>query len=224
MQFAKISSQKCVLHLSNVFNVNIALKGQFIFLISALPNLVSLKITWFFSHLKFKFSFHNISLTLCREIDYIFHSLKQNFLLCSTNIAWCVVFFFLSHCLAGESSHHNMTAHTFQHSEKLLHYQSEMKFALLFPTLLQFFSKRPTRTRYNFSGETVARFPGGAVFDCQYCCKCYVVVTSSQCFKGSDLACTEQPPPSPLTCVLTLHFYQDKPQDTRGHEDVDIVL
>ena len=100
------------------FNVNIALKGQFIFLISALPNLVSLKITWFFSHLKFKFSFHNISLTLCREIDYIFHSLKQNFLLCSTNIAWCVVFFFLSHCLAGESSHHNMTAHTFQNSEK----------------------------------------------------------------------------------------------------------
>ena len=117
MQFAKISSQKCVLHLSNVFNVNIALKGQFIFLISALPNLVSLKITWFFSHLKFKFSFHNISLTLCRKINYISNFWKQNFLLCSSNNVWRDVFLFFSHCLAGESSHHNM-AHTFQNSEK----------------------------------------------------------------------------------------------------------
>ena len=118
------------MHLSNVF---IALKGQFIFLLSALPSLVSdsLKITWFLSHLKFKFSFHNISITLCSKIDYSLKSLKCNFLLCSSN-AWCGLFLFLSHCLAGESSHHNMTAPPSNSLKNVPHYQSEMSVTLFF--------------------------------------------------------------------------------------------
>ena len=110
-------SKNVFLHLSNVFNVNISLKGQFIFLMSSLPSLVSLKITCFFSHLKFNFNFHNIWLTLCSKMNYI-NSVKYNFLLRSSNDGWLGVFLFLSHCLAGESSHHSITAHTFQSSEK----------------------------------------------------------------------------------------------------------
>ena len=193
----------------------IALKGQFISLTkSALPSLVwvSLKITWFFSHLKFKFSFHNISLTLCRKIDYIFNFLEKNVLLCSANTA-LFVFLFLSHCLAGESSHQSMMAHTFQHSEKC-------SSLLIADENSQFFSQHFC----NFSASspsdkdkiTVGQFPHG-----KFCMTNSgdVLVTLWQCFPGTDLVCTEQPPPSPhltdLCLVLTLQFYNDKPDASK---------
>ena len=67
------------------------------------------------------------------------------------------------------------------------------------------------------------------MFDCVVIQR--VNVTPGQCFSGSDLACTEQQPPShlwpDLAFILTLHFYKDKSltrEREREREDIFSVM
>ena len=156
-------------------------------------------------------------------MNYI-NSVKYNFLLRSSNDGWLGVFLFLSHCLAGESSHHSITAHTFQSSEK----RSQLSIRYLILTSL---SSHFCNISANGRGDEDKITSLQRLWLCltktdilSMLCRHRTVTMFLRKWPCMHWAASSLPPPD-LPSILTLHFTKTtRHSNKREYEDLVVML